>query len=500
MGKRAKWMWGLMAIILLGGLAVWRYGHPHSSVVSDKTKTTRRVTQSGRINHPQISQSRLMAGVIEGFYGPQWSYAETKQMFGFMQREGLNTFVYAPKNSPYLRAQWNRLYPSNKLKGIAGLVHAAERDHIQFVCSISPGLSIDYGSAKDQGELEAKINQLWSVGIHSFMVSFDDIPPQLPPSQAGEYHNNLALAQAQLVNKIYVEERKKDHMLTMLFTPTAYWGLNNNTYWNTLKMDLNAKIPVIWTGPGVLSKTITQQQVLTVKHDMGHSLIIWDNYPVNDYTYVMEHHPQLFMGPLMGRDAQVLSAVRGYLFNPMLQPYASELALATGASYLRHPLTYRPQQAWLHELALWKEPTGKALQSFAGANSVSYLNTEPLDQLNSHMKSFWQSYAGHKNLMGSALYKQFVRWNDSSAILRDHLPSPYYDEIRPWLNIYRQEAQLGMHVSAALAHPQLTSASLTRQLITEQNRINGSAYRLGVHVMLQSWFAKAFRQPPFVLR
>ncbi len=497
MGKRAKLTWGLISLTVIGGLAVWRYGLLQGPVSVFQTATTGRPTESAKMHNDQISQSKLMAGVVEGFYGPKWSNSATKQMLRFMRHEGLNTFVYAPKNDPYLRAQWNQLYPSSNLKRLAELVNTAKANQIQFVCSISPGLSIDYASVRDQHELMAKINQLWSIGIRSFMLSFDDIPVQLPQNQAQEYHNNLALAQCQLVDKIYSQQHHQGHDINILFTPTEYWGLTNNMYWHTLKTRLNAQIPVIWTGPDVLSKTITHQEVLSVKHHIGHPLVIWDNYPVNDYTYVIKHHPQLFMGPVNGRGPHVLGALRGYLFNPMLQPYASELALATGASYLEHPLTYNPQSAWLQALTMWRGPTRKALKSFAGANSVSYLDGVPLDHLNNHIVSFWTSYGQHKNLLSTPLYKQFERWKESAAVLHHGLSAPFYEEIRPWLRLYQQEAELGIQVSDALAHPQLTTAATAHRLIAQQAQISGSVRQLGVHVILQGWFTKSFHQPPF---
>lgn len=497
MTKRKKSFLGLIPLALVGALAVWQYGPSQSHGLSDRVQTQGRPMQSRRLASPQIPESRLMAGVVEGFYGPQWSDAETKHVLRFMRREGFNTFVYAPKNAPYLRARWDQLYPPSVLKRVADLVHTAQSSQIQFICSISPGLSIQYGSVRAQDQLMAKINQLWSVGIHSFMLSFDDIPGQLPPSQAAEYHNNLALAQSTLVDKIYREQRHEGHSIEMLFTPTAYWGVKDNVYWETLKAHLNAQIPVIWTGPWVLSKTITRREVLSVKRQIGHPLIIWDNYPVNDYTYVIEHHPQLFMGPLRGRGPNVVSAVRGYLFNPMLQPYASELALATGASYLRNPAMYRPQSAWLQALGEWHGPTEQALKSFAGANSVSYLDATPTDSIQSHMTSFWQSYAHHKNLMDTALYKQFVRWDKAATVLHRSLPPTFYEEIKPWVSTYQHEAQLGMRVIQALDHPNSVRASTVRALMPQQEAINNSASQLGVHAMLEGWFAKAFQLPPF---
>ncbi len=438
-----------------------------------------------------------MAGVVEGFYGPQWSFHATEQMLQFMHRQGFNTFVYAPKNAPYLRAQWNVLFPAQALNALHHLVVVAQNNHIQFVCSISPGLSIEYSSRRNRQQLLAKINQLWSIGIHSFMISFDDIPDQLNGKDAQVYHDNLALAQSKLVDKIYQDELKDGHAIQLLFTPTVYWGVHDNLYWTTLKTYLNVHIPVIWTGPWVLSKVITETEAKTVQQDLGHPLVIWDNYPVNDYTYVISHHPQLFMGPVMGRSPHLISGVHGYLFNPMLQPCASEVALSTGAAYLEHPSTYQPMKAWYQAFAQWGRPVKGALQSFAAANSVSFMNTRPLDHINRHVTAFWSSYNHHDNLLDTALYQQFVRWNHNARILQEKLPRSFYRQIEPWVKIYQVEAQLGITMIRILNNPSGAKTVTIQSIVSRQDKINASADRLGVHTILSNWFADAFAHVPF---
>ncbi len=69
----------------------------------------------------------------------------------------------------------------------------------------------------------------------------------------------------------------------------------------------------------------------------GRPLLLWDNYPVNDA--VMER--ELHLGPYRGRDPDLSDVVDGVLCNPMLQPRASLVALATAAEYLGDPGAYR---------------------------------------------------------------------------------------------------------------------------------------------------------------
>ena len=48
----------------------------------------------------------FFAGVIEGVYGPLWSYEERRVLFRRLRDLGLNTYVYAPKDDLKHRALW----------------------------------------------------------------------------------------------------------------------------------------------------------------------------------------------------------------------------------------------------------------------------------------------------------------------------------------------------------------------------------------------------------
>ncbi len=379
--------------------------------------------------------SRLMTGVIEGFYGPDWTMGETTALFGFMAAHHFNTFVYAPKYDPYQRAKWNQPYPPKRLALLASLVRTAERDHLAFVYSISPGLSIHYDSPRDFSLLVAKIRQVESIGVRHFMLSFDDIAS--PPT------GQLAVAQARLADRVLHQGRQGDPTFSLLFTPTLYYGTSPNPYWQGLKTALYQGIHVIWTGPWVLSRTITAGEAQTVEHLTGHQLVIWDNYPVNDYTYVQPpHHPHLFLGPLLGRSADLVRQVRGYLFNPMLQAQASEVALWTGAAFLNHPRRYHPLTAWSHAVAGLGGNAQASFRLFAAANSQSFLSAT-LSTLNGQITQFWVHPPAHP--LHSGLAAAFTHMAAANRDLAEHLPSQrLYQQIAPWSRLFSQEGQAGL--------------------------------------------------------
>lgn len=408
-------------------------------------------------------------GVIEGFYGPAWSYPDTRAIFRFLAAHHLTAFVYAPKGDPYQRAKWNLPYPPKRLHYLDELVRAARTAGIRFVYSVSPGLTIDYASASDRRQLVAKINQVKALGVNTFMLSFDDIPT---------YGNlyDLAVAQSKLADEVVHQERRTDPGFRLLFTPTEYWGTNPNPYWTGLKNVLYQGIDVIWTGPWVLSKIITASEARTVEGYMGHRLVIWDNYPVNDYTYSQPpHHPHLFLGPLVGRSPRLPEVVAGYFFNPMLQPLASEPALWTGAAYLNDPSGYKPHRSWMHALQGVGRGAPKAFARFAAANVSSFLDYPEQTPLPGLLTEYW---AGHKKALGAYFGAMFRTRN---IILKHLADQGLAAEMRPWLNLYSAEGRAGSLAVRLLASQRAgrsPSPSEVSDLAVQEQKISSSPYHL----------------------
>jgi len=463
-------------------------------------------TESNRVNHVSVFdasavspshtaapgptvQAPSIRGIVEGFYGLPWTDSQRLNMFSFMEQEHLNTYVYAPKDDPYQRVDWRQQYPSSKLSQMKSLVTGAKGDGIAFVYSISPGMtgtsttlmndSITYSSSADRRALEAKIGQLESIGVSTFMLSFDDIVTQLKPADAKVYASNYAKAQMQLANAVYADEKGKYANFQLWFVPTSYYGLIDGPYWQTLRGTLNSHIQVIWTGRSVLNKTITTSQAETITQMLGRKPILWDNYPVNDYTYVGTRNHQLMLGPLEGRDATLPSHLAGYLSNPMLQPAASKLALETIADYLQHPAVYQPQAAW--ESAISEMPgveSTRLFQTFATFNTASILDLAGNAPTPSLMTAYWNATtATQKQDAEQQLQTEF----STLAGLPHSLPPNISDkellqEIQPWLTLLGEEGQGGLDALNVLKNPNASNKSaLENQLRT----VTASHYEVG---------------------
>ena len=268
-------------------------------------------------------------GVIEGFYGPPWSHAARLDLVAFVAERAMNAYVYAPKSDPRHRERWREPYEPDEGARLAALAAGCADVGVQFGFAISPGLDVDYRDDRDRQTLLDKLAPLLDGGVDWVVLALDDIP-----NRAG-----LAVEQAELVT--WLAARLPAVRLTLV--PTEYVGTHPSPYLAQLAGGLPDRVELMWTGPTVCSPTIDADAARGWRHAIGdRPLVLWDNYPVNDTVMEAELH----LGPYTGRAAALTDEVDGVLCNPMLQPQASKVALATAAAFLRDPARYEPAAAW----------------------------------------------------------------------------------------------------------------------------------------------------------
>ena len=425
--------------------------------------------------------SMPLRGVIEGFYGPPWSTADRLSSFAFDGREKMNTYVYSPKDDPYLRAQWRDTYPSGQLAVIKQLIDGAAANHVTFTYALSPGLSICFSSPADLQALITKFQSIWDIGARAFAIPFDDINysswncPQDqaafgPPGPAA-----AAKAQVHVLNAVqqqFIDTHPGAAPLE--FVPTEYADTSATPYKQTIASQLDPHVVVEWTGDGVVVPRITGPQAAAAKQVFGHDILVWDNYPVNDYTT-----SRLLMGPYTGRDPALGQDVTGITANPMIEEEASKVALFSAGAYFWNNGSYDPQAAWLAGIKDMGGSVWPALKVFAENNYSSALNPAESPALTPLIAAFWQALGSGSGLDAAAgqLESYFSQMTAAPGQLRSGLGNAdFLSEAAPWLDKLGLYGQAGQAAVQMLLAEQAGDGSAAAGY---RNQFDGLRSRLG---------------------
>lgn len=394
-------------------------------------------------------------GIVEGFYGTPWTHAQRLDMLDFMAAQGLNAYIYAPKNDPFHRSKWREPYPAPEIRRLSELAGRARERGITTCAAVSPGLSLRYSDPADRRRLVQKYHQLADAGFTTFALFLDDIPPRLEHPEDRAAFASLAAAQVDLVSFLLEELGVKraprpagQHSASgpqqgpgLWLCPTQYHGDPDTPYLHELAESLPDEVEVFWTGPEVCSGEVPTGYMRRVAEVLGRRPLLWDNYPVNDAFMA----PEIHLGPYQGRGPDLYTVVRGVFLNPMNQAEASKIALATAASFLNAPRAYEPELAWKAALVgICGGQHEEALRRFALANSISPLTPgdpaylgERLDQARSLLWAmrFDEGLAALEGIFGEMN-------GVAGAILR--LPNAALArELGPWVDDYRFWALVG---------------------------------------------------------
>lgn len=309
-------------------------------------------------------------GVVEGFYGPPYTFPERDGLIRWMGARGMNLYIYGPKNDRQHRSRWREPYPDRELAKFAATAEVAREAGVRFCYAVAPGVSMRYSDEADFALLCAKLGALYDVGVRDFSILFDDISAALIDAADRRAFDSPAAAQAIVTNRLLGWLQARDPACTLSMCPTDYYGLAPfSPYLHELGARLRPEVDVFYTGGEVCAATIGAAEARDFAAALRRPPIIWDNYPVNDLAM----RPELHLGPLRGRDPELHTAARGLVANPMLQAEASKLPLATVAAYLADPHGYDPWAAWARALTELAGESAPALRAFAECSLHSAL-------------------------------------------------------------------------------------------------------------------------------
>lgn len=308
-----------------------------------------------------------LRGVIEGFYGTQWTEDARLDMISFCGRTGFNAYIYAPKDDPYHREKWREPYPATELQNLARLVAAAHQNGVRFIFAVSPGLDLHFGAGEDadRSAMLAKFEALYQLGVRDFAIFFDDIESRDGAGQAAflcAINKELRVRHGDIQPLITVPtEYSYDTMQDGQGSPTAY----TRAFAAGLK---GTDILVLYTGDGVAKGGLTAESLASARSLYGgRPLGLWWNYPVSDYD-----EAKLALGPI---EKLPLDGVPAIFYNPMKHERLSKIALATGAALAKAPETYDPEAAWYQAIEDQYGAQAAAMETFADHST--------------HMKNSW---------------------------------------------------------------------------------------------------------------
>lgn len=367
-------------------------------------------------------------GVIEGFYGNPWSFDDRVAQFEFYGKNKLNTYVYGPKDDPYHHSRWYEPYPEKEGENIRQLVEAAAAGKVKFIWAMHPGNSIV--SEDDRRKALEKLEQMYSLGVRSFAIFFDDIDAESVADQIS-YLNFLT--------EEFVD--KKGDVAPLAVCPTQYnkaWA--NGSYLRDMGEGLKDGINMMWTGNSVVDM-IEAPDCEWFTAQTGRKPFIWLNYPVNDYG-----NHNLLLGPFTGNGEDVYDKVSAFCANPMQYAEASKVALYSMADYLWNPVAYDAAAAWERSMEAIMPGHSAAFRQFCIDNvdvAENKHNFRLMDE-SPEFKALMDKYDSLSKKSSDAYAAYFRKMEDAAKELLLFRGNPLVDEIREFVEYYQLQAQRGL--------------------------------------------------------
>ncbi|HEX8442916.1 MAG TPA: beta-N-acetylglucosaminidase domain-containing protein [Allosphingosinicella sp.] len=278
-------------------------------------------------------------GIIEGFFGPPWSWEERRTVVAALQPHGYRFYLYAPKADAFLRRRWQEPHPDAELAEIATFAAFCRQAGVRFGVGLTPfELHLEPGG-KLRHLIRAKLETLAPIGIDDLAILFDDMRGDIP---------DLAQRHAAIVDVAAGQGVAS----RILCCPSYYsddpvldraFGQRPHLYLEDLGRLLDPTIEIMWTGEEVCSREISIGHLAKVAEQIGRRPFLWDNYPVNDGPRMSQH---LHLRGVTGRPARIGPHIAAHGVNPALQPWLSLPPAVTLSMSYRAGDAYSYGAAW----------------------------------------------------------------------------------------------------------------------------------------------------------
>ena len=280
----------------------------------------------------------FVSGLIEGFYGRQWSWGEREGWCRFLSEQEQDFYLYAPKGDDHLRKRWLEPWDRTTRDRLERLRDVCGQEGLMFGPGLSPYEIYLHWDDSARRALERRLDDLKGLEPGIFGLFFDDMEGD---------RSTMAQVQADVAH--IAADRLPDARIVVCPTYYSYdpclrllFGDEPAGYLEGLGKALDPSIDVFWTGPLVCSESYPEAHLAEIAARLGRKPFIWDNYPVNDGARIA---PFLFLRPPAGRPVRPEELTSGFAVNPMNQPWLSRIPFAGLAETWRSGET-DPEKLW----------------------------------------------------------------------------------------------------------------------------------------------------------
>ncbi|MBR6431881.1 MAG: beta-N-acetylglucosaminidase domain-containing protein, partial [Muribaculaceae bacterium] len=169
-------------------------------------------------------------GIIEGYYGVPYTAEVTKDLFRFMARYKMNSYMYGAKSDPYHSRYWGDPYPTTiseeqlrigylTLDMMRDITRVAHETKVTFIWAIHPGKA--FANGEDPQVLDkimAKFESMHQLGVRQFGVFVDDVGVPSDPAIMKLCADNLS----ELQHRIDARWNKAGTLVTDTVKPLHY--------------------------------------------------------------------------------------------------------------------------------------------------------------------------------------------------------------------------------------------------------------------------------------
>ena len=400
-------------------------------------------------------------GVIEGYYGVPYSAEVTKELFRFMARNKLNTYMYGAKSDPYHSRYWSEPYPvaitpeqervgyltQDMMKDITA---AARECKVDFIWAIHPGKAFADPQNKDIiRQIMGKFESMYELGVRQFGVFVDDVGVPSDPSILKLCADNLTALQKAIDEKWNNEGTPaEDKVKPLHYVPQLYaysWVSDDKakTFFESLR-PVPDKVNIYITGANVWSVP-NNGDIQKVYGWLGKGTSWWWNYLCNDQDMT-----KLFISDMQTNfrdESHIFSTSRipaditlkTLIVNPMQQGMLSRIGLFSTADYSWNTAAFNSVRSW--EAAVRSVGSSALLGDITEDlfNIIPALRYYDNDEFEYLITRYKQSVERGKPAPG-ALIAELKKVNASCSKIEKTLvlsskqsDALLYSDLRPWL-------------------------------------------------------------------